>query len=348
MVNIFKIILAILIFSFIIIFHELGHFLFAKKCGVKVNEFTLGLGPTLLSWGKGETKYCLKALPFGGSCVMEGEDEESDSDRAFSKKNKWERFQIVFGGPLFNFILAYILAVVYISAIGVNDTTISDVMPGYAAEEAGIEAGDRIVSLNGYKVHFYNEISIYTFLHANDDSIKVVYERDGEKYTTTIVPKYSEEAGRKLIGIQKANEYVKVSPVGVLQYAVYEMKYQIYVTVSSLKMLFTGQISVNEVSGPVGVVTTISDVYDQSVSSGIFYVFINMLSIAILLSANLGVMNLLPFPALDGGRILLIIIEAIRGKKMKPEIENGINLVGFALLMLLMIVVMYNDILKLM
>jgi regulator of sigma E protease len=162
------------------------------------------------------------------------------------------------------------------------------------------------------------------------------------------VPTYSEETGRKMIGIIKNAEYKKVSPIGVLKYAAYEIKYQIYVTLSSLKMLFTGQISVNEVSGPVGVVTTISDVYDQSISSGLFYVFINLLSIAILLTANLGVMNLLPFPALDGGRILLFIIEGIRGKKMKPEIENGINLVGFALLMVLMVVVMYNDILKLM
>lgn len=342
-----KIILAILIFSFIIIFHELGHFLFAKKCGVKVNEFTLGLGPTLFSWGKGETKYCLKALPFGGSCVMEGEDEESDSDRAFNKKNKWERFQIVFGGPFFNFILAFILSIVYIASIGVNDTTISSVMENMPAQEAGLQAGDEIISINGYNVHFYNEISIYTFLHAKEDNYQVVYKRDGKKHTATIKPKYSEETGRKMLGITKNTEYKKVSPLGVIEYSFYEIKYQIYVTLSSLKMLFTGQVSMNEVSGPVGVVTTISSVYDQSVTSGAFYVFINMTSIAILLSANLGVMNLLPFPALDGGRILLIIIEAIRGKKMKPEIENGINLVGFALLMLLMIVVMYNDIIKL-
>ena len=342
-----KIILAILIFSFIIIFHELGHFLFAKKCGVKVNEFTLGLGPTLFSWGKGETKYCIKALPFGGSCVMEGEDEESDSDRAFDKKSKWERFQIVFGGPFFNFVLAFLLSIVYIASIGVNDTTISAVMDDMPAKEAGLQAGDEIISINGYNVHFYNEISIYTFLHSKEDNYQVVYKRDGEKHTATIKPKYSEETGRKMLGITKNTEYKKVSPLGVIEYSFYEIKYQIYVTLSSLKMLFTGQVSMNEVSGPVGVVTSISSVYDQSVSSGAFYVFINMTSIAILLSANLGVMNLLPFPALDGGRILLIIIEAIRGKKMKPEIENGINLVGFALLMLLMIVVMYNDIIKL-
>lgn len=344
-----KIILAILIFSFIIIFHELGHFLFAKKCNVLVNEFTLGLGPTIFSWGKGETKYCLKLLPFGGSCVMEGEDGDGDSDneRAFNNKSLWERFQIVFGGPLFNFILAYILSVVYIASVGVNDTTITEVMEGYAAEEAGIMPGDTIVSINGYNLHFYNEISIYTFLHPDEDAYQIVYERDGHEYSTTLVPKYSEEAGRKLMGFSKNNSYRKVSVPEVLEYSAYEIKYQIYVTISSVKMLFTGQVSMNDVSGPVGVVSTISDVYDQSLASGAFYVFVNLTSIAILLSANLGVMNLLPFPALDGGRILLIIVEAIRGKKLKPEIENSINLVGFALLMLLMVVVMYNDIHKL-
>ena len=176
-----KIILAILIFSFIIIFHELGHFLFAKKCGVRVNEFTLGLGPTLFSWGKGETKYCIKALPFGGSCVMEGEDEESDSDRAFDKKSKWERFQIVFGGPFFNFVLAFLLSIVYIASIGVNDTTISAVMDDMPAKEAGLQAGDEIISINGYNVHFYNEISIYTFLHAKEDNYQVVYRKSIDK-----------------------------------------------------------------------------------------------------------------------------------------------------------------------
>ena len=343
-----NIILAILIFSLIIIFHELGHFLFAKKCDVKVNEFTLGLGPTLISWGKGETKYCLKLLPFGGSCVMEGEDEESNSDRAFNKKTKWERFQIVFAGPLFNVILAFIMSIFYISMIGVNDTTISDVMEGYGAEAAGLQAGDEIVSINGYRVHFYNEISIYTFLHSKEDSYEIVYKRDGKKYTTTLETTYSEETGRKMLGVIKNSEYKKVSPLRVLEYSAYEIKYQIYLTLSSLRMLFTGEVSVDQVSGPVGIVATFSDVYKEAASSGAFYVVVNMLSIAIMLSANLGVMNLLPFPALDGGRIVLIIFEAIRGRKMKPEIENGINLVGFGLLMLLMIAVMYNDISKLM
>lgn len=342
-----KIILAILIFSAIIIFHEFGHFIFAKKCGVKVNEFCLGLGPTIFSWGKGETKYCLNLLPFGGACVMEGEDEGSDDERSFHKKTVWERFQIIFAGPFFNFILAYVLAVIYIALIGVDMPTIAGVVEGYAAEEAGMEAGDTILKLNGYNIHFYQEVSIYTFFHTAEP-IDVTYLRDGQTYTCTLEPKYSEEGQKYLIGIKRSSERQKVGAIKTLEYGLYEMKYEIYVTFESLKMLFNGQLSVDDVSGPVGVVSTISDVYDQSITSGAFYVFINLTSIAILLSANLGVMNLLPFPALDGGRILLLIIEGIRRKKIKPEIENGINMAGFALLMLLMVVVMYNDVLKLM
>ena len=341
-----KIILAIIIFSAIILFHELGHFLFAKKCGVKVNEFCLGLGPTIVSWGKGETKYCLKALPFGGACVMEGEDEGSDDERAFNNKTVWERFQIVFAGPLFNFIMAFVFAVIYIACVGVDMPTISDVMDGYGAQAAGMQGGDTIISLNGYNIHFYNEVSIYTYLHTGED-IDVVYERDGEKYETTLTPIYNEESGRYLLGLIGNYSRTKVSPLKTICYGAYEIKYEIYITIESLKMLFTGQVGVEDMSGPVGIVSTISDVYDESVTSGAFYVFVNMLSIAILLSANLGVMNLLPFPALDGGRILLLIIEAIRHKKINENIEGMINFAGFALLMLLMVVVMYNDIMKL-
>ncbi|MCR4694246.1 MAG: RIP metalloprotease RseP [Pseudobutyrivibrio sp.] len=341
-----KIIIAIFIFSVIILFHELGHFLFAKKCNVKVNEFSLGLGPNLISWGKGETKYCIKLFPFGGACVMEGEDEESDNDRAFNKKTVWERFQIVFAGPFFNFIMAFVLSVIYIGLIGADLPYIGDVIEGYAAEEAGLEAGDKIIKMDNYNVHFYNEVRLYTTFHSGK-TIDVTYERDNQRYKASLVPKYSEENNAYLIGITSTGELTKLSLLKTLEYGFYEVKYQIYITGQSLKMLFTGQLSVNDMSGPVGIVDTFSTVYDQSVVDGYFYVFINFLSLTILLSANLGVMNLLPFPALDGGRIFLLAIEAIRGKKMKAEIENGINLVGFALLMGLMVFVMFNDITKL-
>ena len=318
-----SIILAIIIFSFIIIFHELGHFLVAKKCDVKVNEFCLGLGPTLLHFTKGETTYSLKLLPFGGACMMEGEDEDSQDDRAFNHKPLWQRAAIVAAGPFFNFILAYVLSVILIGAIGYDVPKLAGVMEGSSAEEEGLAAGDTILALDGYRVHFCKE------------------------YSVQVTPQYNEEAGRYLLGLQGDYTRIKGNIPTTLAYGFYEMKYQIYATFESLKMLVTGQLSVNDMSGPVGIVKTIGDTYDESVSSGAFYVAMNMINIAILLSANLGVMNLLPIPALDGGRLLFFLIEAIRGRQMNEEIEGRIHLVGFMLLMVLMVVVMFNDIQKL-
>lgn len=341
-----KIILAVIIFSLIVIFHEFGHFTFAKKNGVKVNQFCLGLGPTIFKWGKGETEYCLNLLPFGGACVMEGEDEGSDDERAFTNKTAWQRFQIVFAGPLFNFILAWILAVIYVALVGVTTPTISGVIEGYSAEAAGLQEGDTIVKLGNYNVHFYQEVSIYTFFHTGE-KVDVVYKRDGQKYKTVLTPTFNEEEGRYLLGIFASNERAKLNPLSALAYGAYEVKYEIYITLQSLKMLFSGGVGIQDMSGPVGIVSTIGEVYEESVTSGVFYVFVNMLSIAILLTANLGVMNLLPLPALDGGRILLILVELVRRKRLNPDLEGKINLVGFALLMALMLVVMYNDIAKL-
>lgn len=341
-----RIIIAILIFSFIVIFHELGHFLFARFCDVKVNEFQLGLGPRVFGVTRGETTYSLHLFPFGGACVMEGEDEESTDERAFNNKNVWQRIAIVFAGPFFNFILAYIMAVAIIATMGFDLPTVTEVKDGYPAEKAGIEAGDSIVALNHYKVHFYREIAIYTFMHPGQD-VTVTYERGGQRATTTLMPQYDEEAGRYLLGLQGSSSYTKGNAFTTLQYGFYEIKYQIYVTFQSLKMLITRQISMNEVSGPVGIVKTIGDTYESSVKDGWLYVVMNMLSISVLLSANLGVMNLLPIPALDGGRLLFFIIELIRGKKMDETVEGYIHTIGFALLMLLMIVVLFNDVHKL-
>ena len=341
-----KILIAILIFSFIIVFHELGHYSVARLCDVKVNEFQLGLGPRLFGVTRGDTTWSLHLLPFGGACVMEGEDEESDDERAFNKKTVWQRIAIVFAGPFFNFILAFLLATVIIAVMGFDLPIITDVMEGYPAEEAGLAAGDEIVSLNNYKVHFYREIAIYTYMHPGQP-VRVTYSRDGQTGQTTLTPKYDEEAGRYLIGVQSSNEYQKGGPLTTLRYAFYEIRYQVYLTFQSLKMLVTRQISMNEMSGPVGIVKTIGDTYESSVADGLLYVMVNLLSISVLLSANLGVMNLLPIPALDGGRLLFFFIEVIRGRQMDERIEGYIHTIGFALLMLLMIVILFNDVHKL-
>ena len=343
-----SIILAIIIFSFIIIFHELGHFLVAKKCDVKVNEFCLGLGPTLLHFTKGETTYSLKLLPFGGACMMEGEDEDSQDDRAFNHKPLWQRAAIVAAGPFFNFILAFIFAFILMSCVGYDKPVLSGVMEGYAAEKAGLQEGDEIIRMNHFSVHFSREITAYGTFHSGE-TIKVTYARDGQKHTTTLVPKLDKETGRYLYGFQTmGNVRVKGNVLTNLKNSFYEVRYWIYTTIQSLKMLVTRQVSPNELSGPVGIVKSIGDTYQQSVKNdGYYYALLNMLNWTILLSANLGVMNLLPLPALDGGRLLFLIIEAIRRKRIDPDKEGMVNLVGIVLLFGLMFIVMFNDIRKL-
>lgn len=342
-----KIIIAILIFSIIILFHELGHFLLAKANGIQVNEFCLGFGPTLVGFTKGETKYSIKLLPFGGACVMEGEDEASDNPRAFPNKSVWARISVVFAGPFFNFIMAFVFAFIIICSIGYDKPTISGVIPGYAAEEAGLAEGDTIVKMNHFNIHFYKEVSAYSMFHVGEP-VDITYLRDGEKYTVTLTPKYDEETGRYLYGLIGNSEYTKGNVLDSAINACYEVRYFIYTTLQSLKMLFTGGASVNDLSGPVGIVSVMGDVYEESVTNdGYFYAFLNMLYFAVLLSANLGVMNLLPLPALDGGRLVFLIVEVIRGRRVDPEKEGYVNLIGIMLLMGLMVLVMFNDIRKL-
>lgn len=340
-----KIIIALLIFSILIIFHELGHFWLAKANGIRVNEFSLGLGPTLFGVTKGETKYSLKLLPFGGACMMEGEDGESSDERAFGNKSVWARISVVAAGPAFNFIMALVFSFILVCNIGYDIPVISDVTPGYAAEEAGMQSGDKILKMNGKNIHFYREISSYSMYHAGE-TVEITYERDGEKYQTTLVPKYDEELGRYLYGFQGMVENTHGNLWENMKYSVYEVKYWISTTLGSLKLLVTGGVSINDMSGPVGIVDVIGDSYEESVSYGYYAAFLQMLYICIILAANLGVMNLLPIPALDGGRLVFLIVEAIRRKKIDPEKEGMVHFVGIVLLFALMIVVMFNDIRK--
>ncbi len=341
-----KFIIAILIFSLIILFHELGHFLLAKKNGIKVNEFCLGLGPTLFGVQKGETFYSVKLLPFGGACMMEGEDGESENEGSFGSKSVWARMSVVVAGPLFNFILAYALAFILISCIGVDVPVLTGVTDGYPAQEEGMQEGDVIVKINQKPIHFYREVSMYTYFNPKE-SLDVTYERDGERFHAHIEPKLDEASGRYKIGIVANGERERQSVWSNVKNGFYELKYWIWTSLQSLKMLVTGKVSVNELSGPVGIVKSIGDTYDASKQDGMFYVFLNMLNFSILLTANLGVMNLLPLPALDGGRLVFLIIEAIRRKKINPEKEGMVHFVGIMILMGLMVLVMFNDIRKL-
>lgn len=341
-----NIVIAIVLFSLIILFHELGHFLLAKFNGVQVNEFCLGLGPSIIGFHKGETYYSLKLFPFGGACMMEGEDEESSSNRAFGQKSVWQRFSIVFAGPFFNFILAWLLSLVILGAAGIDYPKIYKVQPSSPAAEAGIQDGDTILKLNNKRIHFHREISVYTYFHAGEE-ITVTWEHDGKINSAVVMPRLDEESGRYLFGFQGSYGRQKAGAPEVIKNSFFEIKYWISTTLQSLGKLVTGQLNMNDLSGPVGIVKTIGDTYTESKTDGAFYVFLNMLNMAILLSANLGVMNLLPLPALDGGRLVFFIIEAIRGKRIDPQKEGMVHYVGLILLMVLMVVIMGNDIRKL-
>ena len=339
------IVLAILVFGVIVFVHELGHFLLAKANGIRVDEFSIGMGPRLLSWVKGETRYSLKLLPIGGSCMMGEDDADDTSEGSFNSKSVWARISVVAAGAIFNFILALIFAVVIIGFTGYDKPVISGVVEGFPAEEAGMQAGDRIVKMNNKKINLWREVTYYNMFHQGE-TVDLVYERDGEKYEVTITPKKDEE-GSFLLGVTSPSAYEKANVFTAVQYGVYEVKFWICTTLESLKMLITGGVGVDQLSGPVGIVDVVDDTYQQSKEYGALVVFIQMLNIGILLSANLGVMNLLPLPALDGGRLVFLIVEAIRGKRVPPEKEGIVHGIGMVLLLALMAFVLFNDIKRL-
>lgn len=336
------IIFAIIIFSFIVFFHELGHFSLAKKNGIDVEEFSIGMGPTLLSKEYKGTRYCIKLLPLGGSCMM-GEDEEAtDSPGNFNNKPVWARISVIAAGPVFNFILAFVFAVILIGMVGYDKPVVQSVDSGYPAQEAGIEPGDTIVKMGNKKINIFREINFYNQFHQGE-KVEVTYIHDGKKQTATLTPKLDEEKDYYRIGIGGgSNTKAKIGTA--LQYGMYEVKFWICTTMESLKMLVTGQIGINQLSGPVGIVDVVDSTYQQSKSYGFLIVLAQLMNISILLSANLGVMNLLPLPALDGGRLVFLFIEMIRGRRVPPEKEGYVHLVGIMLLMALMVFVMYNDI----
>ena len=412
----------------IVIFHELGHFLLAKRNGIAVTEFSLGMGPRLFSKVVGETRYSLKLFPIGGSCMMVGEDDDDDSQGSFNRASVWARISVVAAGPIFNFILAFIFAMIITSVIGYDPSTVLQVEEGSPAQKAGLQEGDVITEFQGRHISIGRDLELYMTLHGlQDENVTLTYERDGEEHeisytadsqtsyllgfyynitegepevTQVMLDGSMMEAGvqagdiiREINGVkistgQDIQDYIAANPLdgseitlgierngdirpisvtpkmtkqaapgfvynlyrektnfpGVIKYSAVEVRYWITSTIESLVMLVKGQFTVNDLSGPVGIINVIGDSYEEAKTEGTVMVWMQMLYWAILLSANLGVMNLLPIPALDGGRLVFLIIEAIRRKKINPNVEGMIHFAGFVLLMVLMVFVMFNDI----
>jgi regulator of sigma E protease len=345
------IIVFVLIFSVVVVSHELGHFIIAKLNGIKVLQFAVGMGPELIKFKKGETEYVLKLLPIGGACMFEGEDGIYSDDKnesgekpegAFNDANVWARIATVFAGPFFNIILAFLLSLIVVGFSGEVIPTINSLTEGYPAIEAGLKEGDVITKMDGERIYLQGEV---TFISAvsSGEPIEIEYKRDGKKYTTTVTPKFSEEDNRYYIGFT-IGEAIKCKGFDLIKYSAYEVRYWLKTTVQSLLMLVQGKLSANDLSGPVGIAATIDETIEVAKPYGIPTVVLTMINFAVLLSVNLGVMNLLPLPALDGGRLLFLLIEVVRGKPVSPDKEGFVHFIGFVALMVLMVFVLYNDI----
>lgn len=360
------IIVFILVFGVVVISHELGHFLIAKLNGIRVLEFAIGMGPSIVKFTKGGTRYVLKLLPIGGACMFEGEDgiydehrheNQKDADakiqgldssggetpgKAFNEVNVWARIATVFAGPFFNIILAFLLSLIVVGFSGEILPVVHSITEGYPAQEAGLVPGDVITHVDGERVFLQGEVTIASAMNKGEP-MEITYRRGQEKHTATILPKFSSEDNRYYIGFT-IGETIECKGFDLIKYSVLEVRYWLKATVKSLIMLVQGKLSANDLSGPVGIAVTIDETIDTVKPYGISSVVLTMINFAVLLSVNLGVMNLLPLPALDGGRLLFMFVEVVRGKPVPPEKEGVVHFVGFVLLMILMVFVLYNDI----
>lgn len=375
---------SIAMFLVMISLHELGHFTVAKLLNFKVDEFAIGMGPVIFKRQKGETQYSVRALPLGGFCKFEGEDEADNTDpRAFTNQKPWKRLLVLLAGGTVNVILGFMLFLIIVPMISpIRTNVVDNVVEHSYIEQAGIQSGDKIIEINGKRVSFYNDIALYTQSFTKDETATIKVKRGNEKldftfrpteqivnatytdkgvqvdssingYTTGQFTEYSEELPKKdeLVGeTQNTVRYIigftpelkDINFFNVLGETYNETKFTVKLVYQSFWQMITGKIGVDEMSGPVGIVSEVNN----AVNSG-KYSLLNVLNLVALLTINLGIFNLLPIPALDGGRILFVLIEIIRRKPISPDKEGWVHLAGMGLLILFVLFISFHDIMRL-
>lgn len=334
---------AILIFSVIIFVHEFGHFIMAKAFKVDVLEFAIGMGPAIFKKQGKNTLYSIRAIPMGGFCKMEGEDEDTKTEGCFSTKKPLPKIIVLAAGAFMNVVLGFLIVTIILFSSSAKtgtlpSTVVDEVLPEAPAAEF-LQPGDKIVKINDSAVHIQRDIS-FILSSTDNEEYTVEYIRNGERHTNTFVPlEQTNEDGTKarLIGFNIAPK--KLNLGSLLYEGFFQTAWMVKLVFVSLGMLIGGQAGVNEMSGPVGVVYAMNTVAQTG--------WLSLLFFAAFLSVNIGIMNLLPLPALDGGRIVFALFELIFRKPVPPEKEGIVHMIGFLLLIALMIFVTWNDISRL-
>ncbi|MFW5972007.1 MAG: RIP metalloprotease RseP [Bacillota bacterium] len=345
----FVIVLGILVFI-----HEFGHYISAKAAGIRVEEFALGFGPKLLSTKKGETVYSIRGIPLGGFCKMTGEtppdDNMSDEEKeiyyeakekgqTFDQKSPLKRLAVIFNGPLMNFLLAVLIFFVVFAVYGlpidsINSNVVGDLIPGRPAAQSGFKIGDKIIEIEGQTINDWDDLADIINPSAGEE-LKVVIERNNQRKNITVTPVYDESVNHGVIGIAPEIIREDINVFRSIQLAFVNVWRVIYLTFISFVRMFTGEASA-EIGGPVMIASMVGQAAEIGLNS--------VLNLMALISINLGILNLLPFPALDGGRIIFILLEMLRGKPVNPEKENMVHIVGFVILMIFMVFIIIRDI----
>ena len=343
------IIFAIIIFSLIIFVHEFGHFVTARLFKVTVHEFAIGMGPVIFSKTKNNIKYSLRAIPVGGFCAMEGEDEKSSDPGAFNNKSPFKRIIILAAGATMNVILGFLICLILTSVTAGISGKISVPEVASVVENSDaasfLKPGDRIIKVGDTKVNIVSDIN-FAMQQNGKNPVDITVKRNGELLSKKITPyetTYEDGSKAYIIGINTLTK--ETNPLRVLRQSFFETIWMVKLVVVSIKMLIGGQVGINEMSGPVGVVSAMNETA-QSSGGGIIG-FLNLLFLGSFISVNIGIMNLLPIPALDGGRIFFTLIELVTRKKIPPEKEGVVHFIGLILLFALMIFATWNDILRL-
>ncbi len=373
----------VLLFLLMVSLHEFGHYIVARIFNFKILEYAIGFGPKIFKKEKNSILYTIRAIPLGGFCQFEGEDEKSDDPRAFSNRPVWQRILVVLAGGIFNIILGFVVFVILLPSLSPVATNVVENAVEYSyLSEAGVQKGDEIIEINGKKISFYNDISLYTQSLQKDDMLSITIRRNGEKKkinvpaseqtviynylddgveckvlvngneTVRTVP-YSESLKKQedligksqtqtryLLGITVQSEDITFK--NIWKYAFDNTKFVVKLVYNSLWDMIRGKADISQMSGPVGIVKEVNTAVNQE-----SYSLIYVLNLLALLTINLGVFNLLPFPALDGGRVFFMVVELIRRKPIPPEKEGIVHAIGMILLLALVVFISFNDIVKL-